>query len=200
LFLFPTNTAEIIAIVKQLKNKKCAGVDDIRLDVMKKSVYSIAKPLVFLINQSLEHGIVPEELKIAKVLPLLRSGSNNDFANNRPISVLPSFSKIYEKIMCNRLGKFIKKSNVLNSNQFGFRPLHSTYTALLDFYDKITESIESGEYTIGVFIDLQKAFDTIDHSILLQKLSYYGIRVVAQLVFRLPKKQKIICSNRRCTI
>jgi len=76
---------------------------------------------------------------------------------------------------------FIKKSNVLNSNQFGFRPLHSTYMALLDFYNKITESIESGEYTIGVFIDLKKAFNTIiiDHSILLQKLLHYGIRGVA---------------------
>ena len=179
LFLFPTNETEIINIVKKFKNKKCAGNDDLRLDIIKLTIFQIVKPLVLLINQSLQHGIVPDELKIAKVCPIFKSGSKSDFSNYRPISILPSFSKIFEKVIYNRLNSFIQKNKILNTNQFGFRPHHSTYMALIELYDKITESIEKEEYTIGIFIDLQKAFDSIDHSILLHKLQHYGIRGVA---------------------
>ena len=176
LFLLPTSPEEIESIVNLFNNKKSAGVDDIGLDILIKTICTISKPFSFLINQSLQTGKVPDAIKVAKVVPIFKNGSKSEIANYRPISVLPSFSKVYEKVISNRMISFLSKNEIINSSQYGFRSQHSTYMALLDFYDKITESIEANEYTVGVFIDLQKAFDTIDHSILLTKLEFYGIR------------------------
>ena len=100
-------------------------------------------------------------------------------SNYRPISILPVFSKILEKIMYSRLQKFIDQQKILCANQYGFREKHSTYLALLNIIDYITEQLDSKAFTIGIFIDLSKAFDTIDHTILLKKLDNYGIRGIA---------------------
>ena len=99
--------------------------------------------------------------------PIFKSGSKTEFGNYRPISILPSFSKIFEKIASNRLQFFLNINNILTSSQYGFRPKHSTYMALLDMYDKISDSLDKGFYSLGIFIDLSKAFDTINHTILL---------------------------------
>jgi hypothetical protein len=176
LFLTPTSEDEVYTIVKNFNNKMCAGFDDVCLNIMKKTIKPILKTLVFIINQSLETGVVPDELKIALVTPIFKNGSKAELCNYRPISVLPSFSKIFEKIIFNRLTSFLDQKNVLISRQYGFRKGHSTNMALLKFHDLVTKSIESGKFTLGIFIDLEKAFDTIDHSILLTKLSFYGIR------------------------
>ena len=102
--------------------------------------------------------------------------------NYRPVSVLPVFSKILEKLMHKRIMDFINKHNVLCENQYGFREQHSTYMAVLNMIDQISQEMENNNYSIGVFIDLSKAFDTIDHKILLEKLNIYGIRGVAHTV------------------
>ena len=122
---------------------------------------------------------MPDALKIAKVIHVFKNGSKTKVENFRPISILPSFSKIVEKAIYNRLLSFLNKNNSLFYNQFGFRAQYSTYMALLEFQDKITESIKTKNVTASIFIDLQKAFDTIDHSILCHKLDQYGIRGVA---------------------
>ena len=114
-------------------------------------------------------------LKIAKVTPIFKAGDPSDVSNYRPISVLPAFSKILERIMYNRVYNFLNEQNLLFPNQFGFQKNTSTEHAILKLVDDITKGFVKREFTLGVFIDLSKAFDTVDHSILLKKLGYYGI-------------------------
>jgi hypothetical protein len=126
--------------------------------------------LAHIVNLSLKSGIVPDQLKIARVLPLFKSGDNNMSSNNRPISVLPIFSKIFEKVVYNRLITYFNKYDILFKNQYGFRKGHSTSLALHHLFDNITKAADQKEYTIGVFIDLSKAFDTVIHEISINKL------------------------------
>ena len=128
-------------------------------------------------------GIFPDELKIARVVPVYKNGSSENVANYRPISVLPIFSKILEKCMYNRLFYFISKYNVLSLNQYGFRPGHSTSSALIDFVHTVVNALDKKNYMIAMFLDLKKAFDTVDHHILLHKLELYGIRGIVLKLF-----------------
>ena len=130
-------------------------------------------------NLSFSKGIFPLQMKITKVIPIFKSGDKSQFNNYRPISVLSQFSKIFEKLFYERLKTYIDKHVLLSDNQYGFRSNRSTSLALLELVEKITKSIDDGKYTIGIFIDIKKAFDTIDHNILLQKLHFLGVRGVA---------------------
>ena len=128
------------------------------------------------INCSFCSGIFPNALKIAKVVPIFKKGEKGDVANYRPISVLPFFAKIFEKLMYERLSNFLEKANIIFPSQHGFQAGHSPSMPLLSIQDKISEAIENNEYSLGVFFDLAKAFDTVNHNILLKKLNNYGIR------------------------
>ena len=132
-----------------------------------------------IFNLSFESGVFPGAMKIAKVIPLFKGGDAEDFSNYRPVSLLSQFSKILEKLYNNRLLSLMNVNNVLFSGQFGFRENHSTALALTEMVEVITDAMDRGNYSIGVFVDLKKAFDTIDHKILIRKLAYYGIRGVA---------------------
>ena len=125
---------------------------------------------------------MPSKLKIAKVIPLYKTKDPALFSNYRPISLLPFFSKILERLMHNRLYNFLTEHNILAMNQFGFRKNYSKFLALMDLVDNISKNIDEGNYSIGIFLDLSKAFDTIDHTILLDKLCRYGI-IVCRLVY-----------------
>ena len=118
-------------------------------------------------------------MKIAKVTPIYKSDARDEFSNYRPISLLPNFSKILEKLMCKRITDFIDKHKILYEQQYGFRQNSSTDFALIELSDEIAEAIDRKQFMIGIFVDLSKAFDTLNHSILLQKLSNYGIRGLA---------------------
>ena len=120
-------------------------------------------------NLSIINGVVPNELKVAKVVPIYKSGDRRLINNYRPVSVLPCFSKILEKLMYNRISNFIHKHNLLNEYQFGFRQKRSTNQALIVLLDKITAALDNGDIVLGVFLDFSKAFDTVDHQILLNK-------------------------------
>ena len=112
------------------------------------------------------------------VTPIYKANDPQLFSNYRPVSVLPMISKIFERIMYNRLMDYLNKYNILCKTQFGFRNKYSTYMALIQLMEKISDAIDKGEYVLGVFIDFSKAFDTINHDILIDKLQHYGIRGV----------------------
>ena len=130
-------------------------------------------------NLSIINGVVPTELKVEKVVPIYKSGDRRLIKNYRPVSVLPCFSKILKKLMYNRISNFIHKHSLLNDYQFGFRQKRSTNQALIVLLDKLTAALDNGDIVLGVFLDFSKAFDTVDHQILLNKMYMYGIRGIA---------------------
>ena len=184
IFFTPTNSFEIINIVNNLKTHKSPGFDGINNFLLKSVINQVVDPLVYIVNLSLLSGQVPNDMKLAKVIPIFKKGDNTLVSNYRPISLLTSLSKVLEKIVYKRTIDFLNKHNILSNEQFGFREKHSTTHALLSFIDKIARSIDSSRHTIGIFLDLSKAFDTINHNILLYKLSHYGIRGKALEWFR----------------
>ena len=176
MFLYEVTEEEILKEVAKFKNKKSCGFDDIDMCTVKKVIPEIMAPLVYICNKSFELGIFPEKMKIAKVVPIFKAGERKLFTNYRPVSVLPQFSKILEKLYNNRLTNFIENHNLLTNGQYGFRNNMSTALALLQLTEDIIANTDASKYTVGVFIDLKKAFDTINHNILVKKLHYFGIR------------------------
>ena len=162
--------------ISQLNGKKSSGYDEIPPKLVKNISKHIVKPLTYIYNQSFLTGVIPNDLKIALVTPVFKANDKEEFNNYRPISVLSCFSKILEKIMYKRVIKYLDKNNILFQSQYGFRKKHSTNLAAIELMTKILQAIENGEYTVGVFLDLAKAFDAVNHEILLRKLEHYGIR------------------------
>ena len=131
---------------------------------------------MFIFNLSIQKGSFPDELKIAQVTPVFKADDVNELGTYRRISVLPCFSKILERIMYNRLFKYLKSNGILYKKQFGFQEGHSTEHAIIKLIDQINNCFEKNHFTLGIFIDLKKAFDTVDHAILIKKLKHYGIK------------------------
>ena len=176
-FANPTSPQEVSKVLESLSENKATGPHSIPYPIISSNLNSLSSIFSDIINLSFSTGVFPSQLKEAKVIPVFKNkGSPFDAENYRPISLLSNIDKIFQKLMHKRLIDFLDQSNSLYPLQFGFRSNHSTETALLYCIDQISKALEEGNFGCSIFIDLQKAFDTVDHSILLSKLDFYGIR------------------------
>ena len=175
LYLSPITPTEVSNHLLKLK-RSAPGDDEICPSIIKHINGLIAHPLAYIFNLCFEQSLVPDELKIARVCPIPKTGDLKLTQNYRPISILPVISKIFEKLVYTRIYSFLQQNNILNANQFGFRKGFSTEMALASFVEKITTSLDKGQHAVGVFLDLKKAFDTVNFNILFDKLSHIGIR------------------------
>ena len=175
-FIQPVVEEEITNYLDSMKLGKSLGPNSLPTYLLKAVKNVIAKPLCAIINNSFTNGIFPDAFKIAKVVPIFKKGSRLNRTNYRPISLLSNIIKMFEKLMHTRLYNFLNRFNCLYKYQFGFRNKHSTTQALINITEKIRKALDDKSYSCGVFVDLQKAFDTVNHDVLLFKLEYYGIR------------------------
>ena len=177
------NESNINDAINRLKNKSSYGHDEISNKTIKHAKNILIRPLTLIINQMLQTGEFPNDLKISRVKPLFKSGETSSFSNYRPISLLPSFSKIFEYVIFKQLYSYMDDNRLFSLEQYGFRIGHSTELAALHLVNHLTKQMDTGKIPINIYIDLSKAFDTLDHAILLDKLKYYGIRGVAYRLF-----------------
>lgn len=181
LYLSPTTPSEIYYILLGLKSKHSSGMDDIPGSLLSKCADILAYPLSSLVNVSLTQGVVPDKLKEAKVIPIYKGkGAKSDPNSFRPISILPSFSKVYEIIYYRRALSFVSHHKIFSCTQHGFQKDKSTSTAIYSFLMPLYSALDKDHHAVGLFYDLQKAFDTINHSVLLNKLETIGIRGTAR--------------------
>lgn len=174
-FLFTEISPEtVINIIKTFNAKTSVGCDGFSNKVLKSIKEEIATPLSKFINQSFSTGIFPDLLKKARVVPIFKKGDETLVQNYRPISILPALSKIYERAMHDQITSYLDTHQLLNPNQYGFRADHSTELASTHLVDKVISRFDKGFKTVGIFMDLSKAFDTLDHRILITKLARYG--------------------------
>ena len=183
-FLHFTTEREIIREINNLDCKKSPGYDNISVKFIQAAKNLVAKPLMLIFNKAITSGQYPDALKIAKVIPLFKKGDNTLITNYRPISLLSLLNKIFEKLLYRRLYKFLHKHNVLYKYQFGFRKGYSTTMALIEILNNIKIAIDNNKFVCGIFLDLTKAFDTVDHQILLNKLHHYGVRGQTNNLFK----------------
>lgn len=176
MFLKPVSVAELVELSNHLKNKHCSGYDDIPVSIVKSSITVISTILCYILNNSMKFSIFPNRLKHALIKPLFKKGDPNDLDNYRPISLLPAFSRIFELVMCSRLLSFMNECNLFSQCQHGYLRGRSTDTAIYQFINAIIDHLENKNLALGLFIDLKKAYDCVDHDILLQKLDRYGVR------------------------
>ena len=152
------NPDDINKTIKTLKSRTSCGHDGLSTKLLKQISSSISPTLAIITNQSLFSGIFPEKLKIAKVLPLFKKGNNHIFDNYRPISLLPSISKVIERIAYNQLYEYFVKNELIYDSQYGFRQLHSTELAALEITDRLTQDVDKGKIPVTIYLDLSKAF------------------------------------------
>lgn len=197
IFLTPVTSDELRNCVASLKNSS-PGHDGIRAEVLKKSLHLVAVPLLHILNLSFSTGVFPRELKLANVTPVFKTGDSRVIGNYRPISILSVFSKILEKVMYARLYDFLTEHDTLYCKQFGFRNGFSTEMALLSATNFITKSLDDKKHVVAVFLDMRKAFDTVNLDILLLKLFHLGIRGPAHKWFSeflIGRKQRVVING-----
>ena len=192
----PVTVSHVCRLLHGLSSNKATGIDKICCKIIKIAAPAISDSLTFIFNQAITLSSFPNEWKMARVIPLYKNGQRNIPGNYRPISVLPAISKIMERIMYDQLYNYLTKFELLSDSQFGFRKSHSTATALLDCTNDWYMNLDRKMFNLVVLIDLKKAFDTVDHQILLRKLELYGIKGEALTLL----KSYLTNRNQKCQI
>jgi len=172
---FPLQQAELVTALDNLLSKTSLDLSNLSMSLLKKVIRTIERPILHIFNKSITTGVVPSKLKIAKVVPVFKSGDSQDMNNYRPISLLSNFAKILEKIVYNRLVEFLCDKNIISQRQFGFRKGHSTTHPMSLLLNNIGNALNGKKHSIVIFCDLKKAFDTCNIEILLKKLERIGI-------------------------
>lgn len=197
LFFYKPSIEEISNIIHKMKNKASTSHDNISNKLLKIVNTTVAPYLLDLMNKCIDKGVFPNALKKAKVVPLHKGDDTENFSNYRPISLLSSISKVFEKIIYKRVFNYFTNFNIFYAKQFGFRAKHSTVDAIVQAVETIRQTVDGGGHVSAAFIDLKKAFDTVDHNLLLLKLEKYGIRGKTLDLFRsyLSNRTQVLCSR-----
>ena len=182
IFLHPVSSEECLTVIKGLKNSK-ASLHEVPVSALKTVSPLISHVLAEIFSDCLTFGVFPECLKTATIIPIKKSGSNSSVSSYRPISILPYYSKILEKLIFKRLDNFLTQFQIVCPNQYGFSRGKTTELAMLDLLNYFYDSLDNRKFSFAVFVDFRKAFDTINHDILLRKLYRYGIRGTALSLF-----------------
>ena len=175
LFMTPCTVTETKRLLSNLPNKGSCGTDNINNILLKKLKEQIADPLTTIINSSIEQGTFPDLMKCALVVPLYKSKAKDEVTNYRPISLLMTLSKIIEKVVYKRIYNYLNTSGQLYESQYGFRSNHLCEQAIGELLGNIVKSQQMGKHTVSIMLDLSKAFDTLQHTVIFAKLEKYGI-------------------------
>lgn len=174
--MHPISSSEIINSIKALASKNSFGTDGVSSDLVKNCMYGLIAPLQILFNLSITEGVFLDQLKTAIVVPVFKAGVHSDMSNYRPIALLSVISKLLEYIVKNRVMDYLFRKKFFSDRQFGFLPGLSTDDALVSHITDIVSFTERNNIAVALYLDIKKAFDTVDHSILLDKLYSYGFR------------------------
>ena len=194
LFLNETTPHEVHLLLQQIDSKKCADIYGISAKFLKLAGHVLTEILSTIFNRCIQEGIFPDALNLAKIIPLYKGDSKFETSNYRPISLLPIISKIFERLIFNRLNDFLSKHKILSENQFGFQKNSSTEFALNTIMAKITNAFETKEIAYSIFLDFANAFDAVNHQILLSKLEHYGVRGICLNLFK-----SYLLNRQQCT-
>lgn len=176
-FLEPTTPNEVLGVILSMGKKNSQDINDIPFKVIQHVALDLINPLSHIFNLSVDNGIFPTKMKTSKVIPIFKGkGSKLDLDKHRGVAIVNTFSKVFEKLAASRLIKFLNKHKFFDENQFGFLKGRSTNHAIVRIINFVTNAINKGEYAVGIFLDAMKAFDSVNHSILLKKLENAGIR------------------------
>ena len=201
-FFFPVSETELDKFISNLKNVKTHR-DSMPVKVFKSLRSVLTYPLTKLINNSINNGQYPKQLKLARMVPIFKSGNELNPADNRPISCLPYLGKLYERCVKDRLISFFNKFSIISNSQFGFRKGISTSDALIRLTEIIFKSLNDKKFNLVLLIDLKKAFDTVNHDVLLKKLEFYGIRGLPLKWFEsylTNRHQKVVLSGQSSSL
>lgn len=175
---------EVYNAIFSLSSSSCLDVYFLNSDILKMAAPFIDEVLTSLFNQCIDDSVFPKCLKLTKVIPVHKKGVKSDYANYRPVSIIPVISKVLERLLNNRIVSYLEKCNLLSCNQYGFRAKRSTVDAITKFMKKCVNGLDDKNKVLGCFYDMSKAFDTISHNVLLDKLLFYGFDIMSVNLIR----------------